>query len=656
MDFKKDYYTTLGLSRNCQKEEIKAAYRRLVKLYHPDRVPDVNPALILEINEAYEILGDPVKRAAYDAFFSQATESEKSDVKQRAQSQSVRTYERKYTVTVIEKIYLRGKIRVKYWAEALEPEESYLHSVSYLLNPTETILFVDESDLHIRKPSAEWEQAISIAEIFRTPVTQPVRCEVTTDRGKVVYELQLTDIRVANVELTDISKYDTQSMGTLIADVYAEVVHPITNEEAEWVTECVGPTGREEYKVEGGWRWKRTEYYHADCSTYWSDWERLSPQSQQQEYSKAQAAATTSFTSTYRRPRRAAYSYTDRISRAGCSDWLQAGLGILALALIPELRLPLLTILVVALAFSFGGVLFSFIARRIPGLLLLAIAGLLFAGIRSAIHGERTTGFVRQKSAHDTVVTKTQIRLAEAGTGRKRPVYDTLITHHVRWVDYDTNHYALALSVRIRDVRAAALFHQELSQYSIRSIDEVYLQLDGHDEDALDLIYEQFDSLRRARGLTEKQLAQALVSCIQSLPYYLVVPRTCEASQYTDAFTRQYLRACKTDCCVGNVSFGVRSPVEFFSDLKGDCDTRSLLLYKLLRRFNYTVAIITSEYYRHAAIAIALSDVLPRNAAAFTVNGQTLYAWETTAAGYRPGMLPDAVSDLHHWKISLINQ
>lgn len=656
MDFKKDYYITLGLKRDCSKEEIKAAYRRLVKLYHPDRVPDVNPALILEINEAYEILGDPVKRGAYDAFFSQATESEKSDVKQRAQSQSVRTYERKFTVTVIEKIYLRGKIRVKYWAEALEPEESYLHSVSYLLNPTETILFVNESDLHIRKPSAEWEQAISIAEIFRTPVAQPVRCEVTTGRGKVVYELQLTDIRVANVELTDISKYDTQSMGTLIADVYAEVVHPITNEEAEWVTECFGPTGREEYKVEGGWRWKRTEYYHADCSTYWSDWERLSPQSQQQEYSKAKAAATTSFASTYRRPRRAANRYADRISRAGCSDWLLAGLGILALAFIPQLRLPLLTMLVFALAFSFGGVLFSFIARRIPGLLLLAIAGLLFAGIRSAIHGERTTGFVRQKSAHDTVVTKTQVRLAEEGTGRRPPVYDTLITHHIKWVDYDTNHYALTLPLRVRDVRAAALFHQDLSQYSPRSIDEVYLQLDRHDEDALDLIYEQFDSLRRARGLTEKQLAQALVSCIQSLPYYLVVPRACEVSQYPDAFTRQYLRACKTDCCVGNVSFGVRSPVEFFSDLKGDCDTRALLLYTLLRRFNYTVAIITSEYYRHAAIAIALSDVLPRNAAAFTVNGQTLYAWETTAAGYRPGMLPDAVSDLHHWKISLINQ
>lgn len=657
MDFKKDYYSTLGLNRNCSKEDIKAAYRRLVMLYHPDRAPDANPALILEINEAYEILGDPVKRAAYDAFFARAKATQAAGDKTHNDSAShhVKTYERKFTVTVMEKVYLRGRMQVKFWAEALQSDEVYLRSVNYRLVPTDATVFVDEDDLQIRNVSAAWKEAISTAEIFRTPVAQPVRCEITTSQGKVVYDLQLTDIRVANVELTNISKYDTQSMGTLVADVYAEIVHPVINEESEWVTECFGPTGREEYKEESGWRWKRTEYYHADCSTYWSAWERLSPLQRQYKYGNEQTA-TTPVGSMYRKSGRPAQRYADRISKAGCSDWLVAGLGILALAFIPELRLPLLTMLVLAMAFSFGGVLFSFFARRIPGLLFLAIAGIAIMGIRSALSEGAATGFVRQKPPLDTVVTHNEVRLAKESAGRKKLIYDTLITHHIQWADYEANQYALSLPVRVRDVRSASLFHQQLSRYSPASIGEVYLQLDQHDENALDLIYEQFDSLRRIRGLTEKQLACVLVSCIQSLPYYLVVPRTCEASQYTDVFTRQYLRACKTDCCVGNVSFGVRSPVEFFSDLKGDCDTRALLLYTLLRRFNYTVAIITSEYYRHAAIAIALSDELPRNAAAFIVNGQTLYAWETTAAGYRPGILPDPVRDLHHWKISLINQ
>jgi len=658
MDFKKDYYSILGLSRDCSKEEIKAAYRRLVKLYHPDRVPDVNPVFILEINEAYGILNDPVKRATYDTFFERSNESEKADTGQHADSrpQHVRTYERKFTVTVIEKVYLRGKIQVKFWAEALESEESYLRSVSYLLNPTDTTVFVDEKDLHIRVAPAGWEDAISMAEIFRTPVDQPVRCEVTTHQGIVVYQLQLSDIRVANVELTDISKYDMQSMGTLVGDVYAEIIHPITNEESEWITECSGPTGREEYKEESGCRWKRTEYYHADCSTYWSDWEKSAPFEQHRSQRESYSTSHTGFGSSYRSTHRSAVWHKDNISAAGCAHWLLAGLVILVLATIPAMRLLMLSVLGFVLAIAIGGVVLSFFTRAIPGLLFLVIVGLMIMGLRSALGKGNSTGFVQRKPAYDTLVTQTEVRSTKDTTNSNVLGYDTLITHHIRWSDYDSNHYALDLPVRIRDVRASSLFHRKLSGYSPSSIGEVYLQLDQYDENALDLIYQQFDSLRKNRGLTEDRFASALVSCVQSLPYYLVVPRSCEASQYPDAFTRQYLRACDTDCCVGNVSFGVRSPVEFLSDLKGDCDTRALLLYTLLRRFNYTTAIITSDYYRHAAIAVALTDVLPGADAAFAVNGETLYAWETTAVGYRPGKLPDPVRNLHYWKISLINQ
>jgi curved DNA-binding protein len=67
----KDYYKTLGVSRDASQDEIKRAYRRLARKYHPDvsKEPDAE-ARFKEVNEANEVLRDPEKRAAYDALGS----------------------------------------------------------------------------------------------------------------------------------------------------------------------------------------------------------------------------------------------------------------------------------------------------------------------------------------------------------------------------------------------------------------------------------------------------------------------------------------------------------------------------------------------------------------------------------------------------------
>ncbi|BAL80819.1 molecular chaperone DnaJ [Caldisericum exile] len=66
----KDYYEILGVSRNASQEEIKKKYRELVMKYHPDLHKDDPEAAkkMAEINEAYEVLSDPEKRAQYDKF------------------------------------------------------------------------------------------------------------------------------------------------------------------------------------------------------------------------------------------------------------------------------------------------------------------------------------------------------------------------------------------------------------------------------------------------------------------------------------------------------------------------------------------------------------------------------------------------------------
>ena len=66
---RRDYYEVLGVPRDASVEEIKRAFRRLAMKYHPDRnkSPDAE-AKFKEINEAYQVLSDPQKRAAYDRY------------------------------------------------------------------------------------------------------------------------------------------------------------------------------------------------------------------------------------------------------------------------------------------------------------------------------------------------------------------------------------------------------------------------------------------------------------------------------------------------------------------------------------------------------------------------------------------------------------
>ena len=74
---KADFYETLGVSKEANEKDLKAAFRKLAMQCHPDRNPNDSEAerRFKEINEAYEVLKDPQKRAAYDRFGHAAFEN-----------------------------------------------------------------------------------------------------------------------------------------------------------------------------------------------------------------------------------------------------------------------------------------------------------------------------------------------------------------------------------------------------------------------------------------------------------------------------------------------------------------------------------------------------------------------------------------------------
>ena len=77
MSTKRDYYEILGVSKSASADEMKSAYRKMAMKYHPDRNPGDKEAegKFKELNEAYDVLRDEQKRAAYDRFGHQAFEN-----------------------------------------------------------------------------------------------------------------------------------------------------------------------------------------------------------------------------------------------------------------------------------------------------------------------------------------------------------------------------------------------------------------------------------------------------------------------------------------------------------------------------------------------------------------------------------------------------
>ena len=67
---KRDYYEVLGIGKQADEKEIKKAYRKLAKKYHPDMNPDDKAAeqKFKEVTEAYNVLSDPEKKKLYDQF------------------------------------------------------------------------------------------------------------------------------------------------------------------------------------------------------------------------------------------------------------------------------------------------------------------------------------------------------------------------------------------------------------------------------------------------------------------------------------------------------------------------------------------------------------------------------------------------------------
>lgn len=229
-------------------------------------------------------------------------------------------------------------------------------------------------------------------------------------------------------------------------------------------------------------------------------------------------------------------------------------------------------------------------------------------------------------------------------------IVDSIITRFRSWQDYEGNKYEGKYQIRLSDYKNSNFYKQNLQSNGsdLRSYDKIVYSLKQNDKNKLNGLYKLFDSIGQSNELNKMQFAEMVVTFVQDIPYALVLQEDCNPSLYSDSFIRKYLSSKNADCNSFQ-KFGINTPVEFLVNLKGDCDTRTLLLYSVLSHYNYDVALMSSEQYSHSILGINL----PFEGLAFKASNQNYVLWETTSPNLKAGIVSSEISNLNYWRISL---
>jgi len=235
-------------------------------------------------------------------------------------------------------------------------------------------------------------------------------------------------------------------------------------------------------------------------------------------------------------------------------------------------------------------------------------------------------------------------------TINRNEVKDTLIKRFRSWKDYDGNEYHGFYTMKKSAFMKAVRFKNNLPvvQNTMPSYDKIIHSLKENDKKELNGLYRLFDSIHSEKNLNKIKFAEMVTTFVQDIPYALILESECNPSLYNDKFISDYLSSPEA-ICMGYQRYGINTPVEFLVTLKGDCDTRTLLLYTILSHYNYDVSVLSSEQYGHSILGINL----PYNGAAYDYFGQRYVLWETTAPNVKPGIINKDISNLNYWRISL---
>lgn len=528
-------------------------------------------------------------------------------------------------IEVPRKTYIKANLTGKYWGEFDEKfSNQFNHSAFYEFNFYEVYL----------NDTIYSSEKIHINEDLKIPREKlPELISTILKENGVEYEVNLHEPQFENIVINRKlhQSEGNEVFGTVEAVVVGYILDFTTEqtqdklyiekkadstiileESKPSIYKTSNPTGNTEFNG----NYKRIEYYYSDFKqTYWGDWKYVAPPISNNE---------------------------------GCFSSifsiLTLILGIIFLIVVlPQIAILIPFLLIILLLNIIPNLIFRYFFRVLGiGLLLLFIYSL----INFFIHNNSV--YIPKPVMVDKPAEK--IDQAELIDDSLTNYPKDTIKHLRIWSDYDGNEYEGVFYTLKQDYIKAKRFKNSISINPNQNFgyDQMVYRLKKHDETSLHGVLKLFDSIQNNKSLSKIKFAELIVSFVQDIPYALVLPDDCNPNLYDDKFIRDYLNS-PNNLCVGFEKFGINSPIEFLTTLKGDCDSRTLLLYSILNHYNYDVAILSSEYYAHSVLGLNL----PVNGVSVREKNKRYVMWETTSPDLKLGVLPKNISNTNYWRISL---
>lgn len=235
---------------------------------------------------------------------------------------------------------------------------------------------------------------------------------------------------------------------------------------------------------------------------------------------------------------------------------------------------------------------------------------------------------------------------------------DYKIEKKIWWYDFYANIYNINYSTRYFSFLETKQNHKNV-EYEFRSTtpesiqyyNKLYMNLIQFDNIKIDSIINLIAKESKDKKLNQLQTAEMVTTFIQEIPYVLVHQNSCKQIfkyESPSSYIVKYHNEKKP--CLANIPGGVQSPYEFLHNLKGDCDTRTLLAFAILNKLKISSSIWVSKAYGHSVLGIGLPV---GNGIYKSIDGLNHYGVELTNKGFRLGMISPHQRDISNWDIAL---
>lgn len=526
------------------------------------------------------------------------------------------TYWTSETITLVDRTFIKGRFRGKYHAERSETASS--HHVEYFR------MHIYQAEITLdavrKEDQGEFPGAADLHD-FDGSFAQPVNCyDPTADAW---FRLHIHEPKLSDITLSKIVREGSENLGTISGTLYGyitrlrtedrKVAHekpdaipdtPVSNQQ-EWTR-----TATHEFIYRDGARYRRDCYQHSTGKFRWGEW-----------YAVAQPVT---FLSVLR---------------------FLSGLFFCGLVLFFLISLSW------AGLFILGFVFFSFLFRRIRragfgGAIFSGFYGLTLLFFLACFGIGLFNNFTKSNAGHVIPHAVNKRNYTTTAPVRHTHKPDAWIIHHRAWEDMNGNAYEGDVRVLASAYQMAKNDHENLQ--GLTSFAAIYRSLATADTSRLNGVYALFDSLKKARKPDTLAFANMLVSFVQDIPYCTVTAGECGSQEANDFAGPS---SAGNYSCLGQVPYGVQSPVEFMANFQGDCDTRTLFLFTLFDHYHYPAAILSSMTFRHSLLGLKL----PLPGSAKRLGAERYVLWETTAKGFAPGRLSPQVDHMDYWDFTLIN-